>query len=263
MSVLKNQRLKKPGTWMIGGVALLITAIAPAPGLAYVRDERPDQHGRENHEPVTLDTTVLVVARESAPEVAPAVEPLPTTCASDADCTDGLYCNGEELCAEGACAYGEPPCPEGYDCDESLGKCFTNENVNTQCAALGDHPRGRFDRDTFRFDGHAGEEVKFVLDVGEGSRDDGRARLVLYNVDHEFDAEDEYKLGVRGPLPLEINTVLRWSGEYRVVVRQETRKNRREPGPYQGSYCLTFTSSDGAAGSLDPMRNVEQPGEGE
>jgi hypothetical protein len=49
-------------------------------------------------------------------------------CASDADCDDGEYCNGEEICdtVSGECISGEPPCVEGELCDEEEDTCFTN-----------------------------------------------------------------------------------------------------------------------------------------
>jgi len=39
-------------------------------------------------------------------------------CAIDADCDDGLYCNGAETCVAGACQAGTPPaCDNGIFCD--------------------------------------------------------------------------------------------------------------------------------------------------
>ncbi|MEM1413633.1 MAG: putative metal-binding motif-containing protein [Myxococcota bacterium] len=51
-----------------------------------------------------------------------------TICRENADCSDGVYCNGIELCrSTGAvceCAPGVPPCPEGVFCDEATGACL-------------------------------------------------------------------------------------------------------------------------------------------
>jgi hypothetical protein len=41
----------------------------------------------------------------------------PNSCTSDADCDDGLFCNGAETCAAGACVAGTPvECDDGVDC---------------------------------------------------------------------------------------------------------------------------------------------------
>ncbi|MCC6750155.1 MAG: hypothetical protein IT371_20985 [Deltaproteobacteria bacterium] len=51
------------------------------------------------------------------------------TCTADAQCDDGLRCNGKERCATGQCVPGEPvfcpaadPCAERY-CSEASGRC--------------------------------------------------------------------------------------------------------------------------------------------
>jgi hypothetical protein len=57
----------------------------------------------------------------------------PTLCAGDPECSDGLFCNGEERCnpgAEGAdergCVNAESgPCAEGTSCDEATDKCVS------------------------------------------------------------------------------------------------------------------------------------------
>lgn len=57
------------------------------------------------------------------------------TCSSDAECNDGLYCNGTETCADGACQAGRPPaCDDGEFC---TGTEFCDE-VNDTCASTGD-----------------------------------------------------------------------------------------------------------------------------
>lgn len=43
--------------------------------------------------------------------------PPPSGCASDAECSDGQFCNGEELCDAGTCVAGTAPsCDDGIDC---------------------------------------------------------------------------------------------------------------------------------------------------
>lgn len=43
-------------------------------------------------------------------------------CLEDAECDDGLYCNGAEQCVGGACEPGVAPCP-GQQCDEVTDAC--------------------------------------------------------------------------------------------------------------------------------------------
>ena len=50
--------------------------------------------------------------------------PLSNLCTEDADCDDGVYCNGSEICVEGACESGIIPCvDEGLVCDEENDQC--------------------------------------------------------------------------------------------------------------------------------------------
>ncbi len=45
-----------------------------------------------------------------------------TSCAEDADCDDGLFCNGAETCVDGFCQPDADPCP-GQSCDEATDTC--------------------------------------------------------------------------------------------------------------------------------------------
>lgn len=51
----------------------------------------------------------------------------PPDCTSDADCDDGIFCNGLEACLDGTCVPSEtPPCSGLCDaCDEDAGQCTT------------------------------------------------------------------------------------------------------------------------------------------
>ncbi|MDH3404237.1 MAG: hypothetical protein OEP45_11515, partial [Acidobacteriota bacterium] len=53
-------------------------------------------------------------------------------CTVDADCEDGLFCNGAETCDAGTCLAGSDPCP-GQGCDEDTNACVPlacdNDNV--------------------------------------------------------------------------------------------------------------------------------------
>lgn len=44
-------------------------------------------------------------------------------CNTDADCDDGLYCNGIEMCMNGACVAGAAPCG-GFECDDDIDACY-------------------------------------------------------------------------------------------------------------------------------------------
>jgi hypothetical protein len=68
----------------------------------------------------------------------------PVGCSSNADCDDGLYCNGFETCVDSVCQSGTPPsCPDdgkfcnGSEiCDEVNDTCATTGNpctTGTQC----------------------------------------------------------------------------------------------------------------------------------
>jgi hypothetical protein len=48
------------------------------------------------------------------------------TCEKNADCNDGVFCNGEEICESGTCQPGDNPCLE-Y-CDEVYDGCFSCNN---------------------------------------------------------------------------------------------------------------------------------------
>ncbi|RMD67387.1 hypothetical protein D6817_01770, partial [Candidatus Pacearchaeota archaeon] len=65
----------------------------------------------------------------------PATESCPSECSTNADCDDGLYCNGQEQCQQGVCVSGTPPqCDDGIQCtvdtcDENTDSCvFTPDN---------------------------------------------------------------------------------------------------------------------------------------
>ena len=45
-------------------------------------------------------------------------------CDVDADCDDGLFCNGEETCVDGECQAGTNPCSAEQECDEEYDECL-------------------------------------------------------------------------------------------------------------------------------------------
>jgi len=44
-------------------------------------------------------------------------------CTADADCDDGLFCNGAETCVEGDCVAGTDPCLADQTCDDEADEC--------------------------------------------------------------------------------------------------------------------------------------------
>ena len=44
-------------------------------------------------------------------------------CSMDADCDDGLFCNGSEICRQGMCVAGDPACAADETCDEDSDQC--------------------------------------------------------------------------------------------------------------------------------------------
>jgi hypothetical protein len=64
-----------------------------------------------------------------------ACAPLPAGCTTNADCNDGLFCNGNETCSSGTCSAGAPPdCNDGVAC--TADAC--NESADA-CDHLPDH----------------------------------------------------------------------------------------------------------------------------
>lgn len=43
-------------------------------------------------------------------------------CARDQDCTDGVFCNGQELCVRGVCMNGAPPCGHWDPCNSTCNE---------------------------------------------------------------------------------------------------------------------------------------------
>ena len=64
------------------------------------------------------------------PKSAPGADGGADECSADADCDDGLFCDGVERCVSGTCVPGATPCVTS--CDESADEC------DGTCAAGGD-----------------------------------------------------------------------------------------------------------------------------
>ncbi|MCG3130396.1 MAG: hypothetical protein FLDDKLPJ_01153 [Phycisphaerae bacterium] len=57
-------------------------------------------------------------------------------CQEDADCDDGVFCNGEEICDGCFCQAGAPPCPDVGDCvlcSEERDECASTCTADTDC----------------------------------------------------------------------------------------------------------------------------------
>ncbi len=58
----------------------------------------------------------------------------PTPCVGNADCEDGVFCNGAERCVDNTCASGPAPCSAGETCDEVNGTCL---RAGSMCGVMG------------------------------------------------------------------------------------------------------------------------------
>jgi len=70
-------------------------------------------------------------------------------CAIDADCDDGLFCNGAETCVGGSCQAGTDPCPD-QGCDEATDVCITCGGNKATCATGADCCSGNCKNGTCR-----------------------------------------------------------------------------------------------------------------
>ncbi|MBI4717600.1 MAG: SBBP repeat-containing protein [Planctomycetes bacterium] len=50
-----------------------------------------------------------------------------TPCDDDTDCSNGVFCDGQEVCDGCVCQSGIPPCPAGHTCDEAAGQCVADD----------------------------------------------------------------------------------------------------------------------------------------
>lgn len=179
-------------------------------------------------------------------------------CFVDADCDDGLFCNGQEVCDNGGCISLAPPCEPQF-CNESANQCSESGSHSTICSYLGDQPiEGRQDKDTFYFDATAGEALNVVVDAEafEDSNNGGEAIVTLQGFPTGT-FSPALSLSASGPLPLSFETTANFSGTFRVVIRPNPRPEMPGADPMKGDYCLTVYSSMDEANSLEAGDNVE------
>jgi len=87
--------------------------------------------------------------RDAAGEDAPADTAPETDCTGNLECSDGLYCNGEEVCEEGACMDGDPvicddedPCTEDGCSDDDEACLFEPLDADGDGYAAAEAPGG-------------------------------------------------------------------------------------------------------------------------
>ena len=72
----------------------------------------------------TTTTPGGVTTTTTSPAVTSTTTSIPPQCAADADCDDGIYCNGAEKCVAGTCTKGQSPCGDEQICKETLKQCW-------------------------------------------------------------------------------------------------------------------------------------------
>jgi|GEM_PF-401308 len=85
--------------------------------------------------PVWGRTSCTAAGTNTAPSGL-SLDPAPAGCQSDAECDDGVFCNGAEICdGTGTCQPGTPPCTgPGETCDETNNVCLAPDClVNADC----------------------------------------------------------------------------------------------------------------------------------
>lgn len=61
-----------------------------------------------------------------------------SSCSTNGDCDDGLYCSGVETCTNGVCVAGQPPCETGFLCNEETQQCINAIcQVSDDCGSNG------------------------------------------------------------------------------------------------------------------------------
>ena len=121
------------------------------------------------------------------------------------------------------------------------------------CSTLGDNPHKLIrDRDIFKFSGEEGEEVVVRLEADyDGFSEGERATLILKD---RIRRVWLFKID-RSALPNTITSTLPATGQYRVVVAEQSRFAHGEK--FIGDYCLSLESSQDAWQTLEPTRWVE------
>jgi hypothetical protein len=81
----------------------------------------------------SLAVCALCVALLSTACVTP-----PPPCTGDAECDDGLFCNGAETCVDGVCTDGTNPCDTDATCDEDADTCVIEGCMSDADCGIGE-----------------------------------------------------------------------------------------------------------------------------
>lgn len=156
--------------WAIGGVqysgaAQWLTSIEPESGSTADETMVIITATRSGLQPGVYNATLPVTSNGGDGsitvriEVSQSAPPPETECSADADCDDGLYCNGAERCLLGVCTAGTKPCGDGQICNETTDTCRTTKTIT----AVG--IKNRFSRPVLR----AAQQVWMVLKSSESN----------------------------------------------------------------------------------------------
>jgi len=106
---------------VIGGGTVEQEADGTSVTITAVPDERWEFDGWTGAD--VPDENPLTVDVEQVPAITATFAVIPTECTEDAECDDGLFCNGVETCDAGICVGGAAPCAADQACDESNDAC--------------------------------------------------------------------------------------------------------------------------------------------
>jgi hypothetical protein len=73
---------------------------------------------------VPVTSTLITTTTTSLP---------PPECIADADCDEGVFCNGAEKCSNGSCVAGQNPCNQGQVCREETDTCWDKVSITATC----------------------------------------------------------------------------------------------------------------------------------
>jgi len=96
-----------------------VSTVVPNPGAIQVRVRATDAAGPGDIVEGGIDNVQIVAFG----------------CEIDADCEDGVFCNGAETCDSGVCQAGSDPCP-GQGCDEDSDQCLVSPTAQFEAGTV-------------------------------------------------------------------------------------------------------------------------------